>query len=176
MWRNCARLLVAFAVLFGSGPLILWTAAGWKYTWQKQVVVASKHEPVSLIDPNLAKDPSIESAKLNVIGPLPNALEPQGEIPGPTSDKTEVIKGNAAENAPGNTPQNAYQASPFDLVGHAEPQAPRHFRSTFRVSSYRYFRLVVPAHATFPKLHGTFISWSSDPVKPAHAAASRLLD
>jgi hypothetical protein len=172
MWRRGARLLVGFSVLGASCFSIAWLGINCTHMLQKQAAPPPKREPVAVIDPNFAKDPAIDAAKIKVIGPLANAMNSQGELSAISGDEANATKTDNAESAP----QNAGPASPFDLVGHGDPQDPRHFHATFRVTNYKYFRLVVPAHSSLPKLHGTFASFSGDQHRTAVASDFLVLD
>jgi len=139
---------------------------------KRQAAPPAKRESVPLIDPTLAKDPSIEGAKIKVIGPLASAVNSDGEIAGLSDDPPDPAKTAETENAP----QNSGPATPFDLVGHDGPQGPQHFHATFRVTNYKYFKLLVPAHSSLPKLHGTFASFSGDPGRTSQPANFLVLD
>lgn len=76
MWSGVSRLLIGFVLFALAGWFLVHAAFGWNSVWQKQQVVAAKRSPVVLVDPTLASDPSIEDAKMKVIGPLANAVEP----------------------------------------------------------------------------------------------------
>lgn len=152
MLARCARLLAGFVVLAVSVCSILWVVIKCTHIVQKQAVTRPNRSSVPLIDPNLAKDPSIDGAKIKAIGPLATAMKDQDEATAvPNGESANLDSGQDTAVAPQVPP------SPFDLVGH-DDQAPRHFHASFRVSRYRYFRLVVPAHSTSPRLHGSFTS------------------
>src|SRR5438270_11628537 len=175
MWRNSARLLLGFAVFVGSVGFLFSTLIGWKYFWQKQVATAVKPHPVPLIDPTLAKDPSIAGAKLEVVGPLSNAMngKSEGALLADVGLEGASAQNETAQQPPA-TGAPAVPASPFDLAPHSDPQAPRHFHATFHVSSYRYFRLLVPAHTRSPRVQGTFKC--SDRNRSASATDFLVLD
>jgi hypothetical protein len=162
MWRTSARLLIGLFLLVGAGCCVVWAGFGFQYVWQKQVVVAAKKKPVPLIDSKLAQDPSIRGAKIQMIGPLAHAMNGKGK-----SDAAEIASvvsvdegdssagdGTAAEDADGRP--SADPAVPFNLVGYSRAQQPQRFRATFQLRTYRYFHLVVPPHATSPRVQGTF--------------------
>lgn len=164
MWRKCARLLVGLTLFLAAGWLMVHAVFGWGKVWRSQQSLHAKIQPVPLIDPALAGDPSVASAKLKVIGPLANALKPQGEILSPSdSEKIE------SPSLP--TPPTA-----FDHVEQSATAAPRRFHATFAVKSYRYYQLLVPPHTTSPRLHGSFTSVSAGPGKTPAIAEFLLLD
>ena len=162
MWRSSARLLIGLFLLLGAGCCVVWAGFGWKYIWLKQSVVAGKRQPIPLLDPTFAKDPSIASAKTEVIGPLANVVKGK-----PIHDPSEIASvlsvddsDNAAKNgdATEKTATQPDQGPPtaFNLVGPSGAQGPLRFRATFQLKTYRYFHLIIPAHATSPRVHGTF--------------------
>ena len=156
MWGKCARLLMGFILFVVAGWLVVHAAFGWNEAWRLQRSSAAKHDPVPLIDPALTSDPSIDAAKLKVIGPLANALNAQAE-----------------------TSTSASPANPVTAVDHVEKaaaSAPRRFHASFSVKSYRYFRLLVPAHISSPSLRGSFTSYSAGPAKNVAIVDFLVLD
>lgn len=176
MWRNCARLLIGFVVLIGSGCFIMWAGFGWKYVWHKQSAIAAKQHSAPLIDPTFAKDPSIDAARLKVIGPLANAITEQPE--NTSADPNDAAANAALDSSSAEATDErrpADPAIPFNLVGHVEASGPQHWHTTFRLKTYRYFRLYVPPHATSPRLQGTFAAYSAES-KNAESADFLVLD
>jgi len=180
MWRNSARLLIGLFLLLGAGCCVVWAGFGFRYVWQKQVLVAAKRKPVPLIDSKLAQDPSIAGAKIQMIGPLAKAMgngkSDAAEIASVISvneDESSSADGTAAEDA--DAKPSADPAVPFNLVGDSHAQQPQRFRATFQLKTYRYFHLTVPPHATSPRLQGTF-SASLAQSKKAESADFLVLD
>ncbi len=75
MWSRVSRLLIGLVLFVLASWFVSHAAFGRNSVWQRQQVVTAKRSPVVLVDPTLASDPSIEDAKLKVIGPLANAVK-----------------------------------------------------------------------------------------------------
>jgi len=159
MWSGVSRLLIGFVLFALAGWFVVHAAFGWNSVWQKQQVVAAKRRPVVLVDPTLASDPSIEDAKMKVIGPLANAVEP---VDNPSEIK-QPPPSPAAPNA-------------FDHVQKPTSSAPIRLHNTFVVKTYRFFAFQVPAHTTSPKFRGAFKSYFSNRDKSDAVVEALLLD
>jgi hypothetical protein len=159
MWSRPSRLLIGLVLFVIAGWFLSRAAFGWITVWQKQQVLPARQNAVPLIDPALAADPAIQAAKVRVIGPLANAVEPDdsGSTPGENVVRTAA-------------------PSPMDHVEKPTTSAPVRLRNTFLVKTYRFFCFQVPAHTTSPKVHGTFKSSFADSGKNAGVVDASLLD
>ncbi len=144
MWSRSARLLIG-AVLLATGAYFIWRAsAGWKPLWQQQVAArpASPDTPTPE-DP----DSPTAAAKLQAYGPLASVAND----PAMRSDTGD------ASVSPSRSVTHAHTT--MDHVVSAPADAPKHFlHQRFALTTYQGFEFIVPAHATYPRLHGTFKS------------------
>lgn len=165
MLKWFARLCVWVAFLGLSGWFVARVASGWNNVWRKPLASVVERGPISGIDPALAKDPAVEAAKLKVVGPLAMAMkaesqDPQGAPPG--------------GELPNDSPSG--QTTVFDRVGTASKAPPRRFHANFLVKNYSFYRLLVPAHTSSPRLQGHFAVFSTDTNKSQASAQFLVLD
>lgn len=148
-WPAAFQPLIAAALLlaFTFGAIHLHKL--WKSAWRKQQhAIAGAKPSVPLIDPNLAKDPDIQAAKIKVIGPLASQMQ----------DSAGTADLNASDaNAPvPAAPTNATPAN-VDLVNGFRHLPPlRLFRGRISVRRYRDLPFEVPAHASLPRITGSY--------------------
>jgi hypothetical protein len=141
-----------FQPLIAAGLLLAFTFGairlhkGWKSIWHKQTTVVAKAQYVPPVDPTLAKDPSVQAAKMKVIGPLAS----QVQVPEDSPDST------AADTAQPEASVIATSAN-VDLVnGFRQMPALHLFRGRISVQGYRDLQFEVPPHASFPRVQGTY--------------------
>src|SRR5437867_13448437 len=118
MWSRSSRLLIGSLLFAGAGWFLSHAAFGWIPVWQKQQALPTKQNPISLVDPTLAADPSIEAGKLKVIGPLANAVAP------------DDTPSTAADNVARTT-----SPTPFDHVEKPSASGPIRLHNTFVVKT-----------------------------------------
>lgn len=114
--------------------------------WRKQTTVAAKQAYVPPVDPALARDPSVQAAKMKVIGPLANEVQvPEASTNPNAAEPTEPVA--TASAIPANV----------DLVNGFRELPPLHlFRGRISVQGYRDLQFEVPPHASFPRILGTY--------------------
>ena len=149
-------LLTGFFFLVAAGLLALGAISNWKSIWQKQQYLAAKTKPVPLIDPDLAKDPAIAAAKIQVVGVLARAQAGEGE---------SVAGGEPAEPEP----QPAEKSLPrgpllaFDHVTRYANRGPvRLLRGAIPIKSYRQAEFTVAPQTSSPRVKGTFRAFLAD--------------
>jgi hypothetical protein len=145
-WHSVFQPLIAAVLLlvFTFGAIRL--HRGWKSILHKQTTVAAKGKYVPPVDPALAKDPSVQAAKMKVIGPLAS----QVQVPEDSPDLT------SADTAP---PEAAASATPanVDLVRGFRQLPPLHlFHGRLSVQGYRDLQFEIPPHASFPRVAGSY--------------------
>ena len=144
MWSRFTRLLIG-AVLLATGVyFILRASTGGKPLWEQQVAA----HPTSTDAPT-PEDPDspTAAAKLQAYGPLASVAN------------DPALRGDTGEasSSPARTVNHAHTA--MDHVVSAPADAPKRFlHQRFALTAYQGFEFVVPAHATYPRLHGTFKS------------------
>jgi hypothetical protein len=119
---------------------------GWQSVWHKQTTISGKGQYVPPVDPALAKDPSVQAAKMKVIGPLAS------QIQGP-QDSSDSTSADPAQ------PETVATATPanVDLVKGFRQLAPLHlFHGRISVHGYRDLQFEVPPHASFPRVLGSY--------------------
>src|SRR5262249_41570715 len=136
----------------------------WTHAWQIPQTPVAKRNPISTIDPALARDPAIEAAKIKVVGPLALAMKAESEDP----------QGTAGPESPNDT--SSTQPTAFDHVERSATPKPRRFHASFLVKNYSFYRLLVPAHTSSPRLYGRFAAFSPGPDKKAASTEFLLLD
>lgn len=144
-WRSVFQPLIAAVLLlaFTFGAIRL--HKGWQSVWHTQTV-AGKGQFVPPVDPALAKDPSVQAAKIKVIGPLASQVQGAEDSRDPTSADT-------------GQPEVPVSASPadVDLVKGFRHLAPLHlFHGRISVQGYRDLQFEVPPHASFPRVQGSY--------------------
>lgn len=114
--------------------------------WQHQAIIENHKTYVPSIDPTLAQDPSVESAKLKVVGPLANQLQANGDDL--SSDSSE---GNEVKAA------RTYTSANVDLVAgfHHLPTVTI-FQGQTSVQGLRDVQFEIPPHVSFPRLVGSY--------------------
>ncbi len=158
--RSRVSWLLIGLVLFAIAAWFMSCAAfGWSSVWRSQHLLTAKRSRIVLVDPALANDPAVDAAKLTVVGPLANAIEPVENAP------------DAGQNATPPTPPTA-----FDHVERPATSKPLGFHSSFLVKTYRFFEFVVPAHTSSPRFQGTFKSFYADRGKGGATVGALLLD
>ena len=144
MWSRSGRLLIG-AVLLATGAYFIFSAsAGWKPLWERQVAArpASPDTPAPE-DP----DSPIAAAKLQAYGPLASVAN------------DPALRGDTGEASSSTARTLNHAHTAMDRVVSAPADAPKHFlHQRFALSTYQGFEFIVPAHATYPRLHGTFKS------------------
>lgn len=150
-WHSAFQPLIAAALLLAFTFGTIHLHKEWKSTRRKQQhpTVASKPS-VPLIDPALAKDPDVQAAKIKVIGPLASQMQ---NSTGPAD--LNPSDANASDSIPA-APVNATPAN-VDLVNGFRHLPPlRLFRGRLSVQRYRDLPFAVPAHASLPRLTGSY--------------------
>lgn len=145
-WHSVFQPLIAAVLLlaFTFGAIRL--HKGWNSIWHKQATVAAKGQYVPPVDPTLAKDPSVQAAKMKVIGPLSSQVQAHQDPPDPTS----------ADTAQPETPASAIPAN-VDLVNGFRQLPPLSlFHGRISVQGYRDLQFEVPPHASFPRVLGSY--------------------
>ena len=123
--RSRVSWLLIGLVLFAIAAWFMSCAAfGWSSVWRSQHLLTAKRSRIVLVDPALANDPAVDAAKLTVVGPLANAIEPVENAP------------DAGQNATPPTPPTA-----FDHVERPATSKPLGFQSSFLVKTYRFSSL-----------------------------------
>lgn len=147
-WLSVLRFQTAIAFLL----ILVWGAVylhkGWNSVWRNQATVVAKQTYVPPVDPVLAKDPSVQAAKMKAIGPLASKLQE----PDANADFNSAVSEPApSESAPAATP------STVDLVkGFRELPPMRLFRGRMSVKGYRDLQFEIPPHASFPRVLGSY--------------------
>jgi len=114
--------------------------------WRKQTTAAAKQAYVPPVDPALARDPSVQAAKMKVIGPLANEVQVPEESTNPNAAEPSEPLATASA-----TPANV------DLVNGFRELPPLHlFCGRISVQGYRDLQFEVPPHASFPRILGTY--------------------
>jgi hypothetical protein len=145
-WHSVFQPLIAAALLlaFTFGGIRL--HKGWKSIWHKQTTVAVKGQYIPPVDPALARDPSVQAAKMKVIGPLASQVQVPEESPDSTSADTTQPEATASA-----TPANV------DLVNGFRQLPPLHlFHGRISVKGHRDLQFEVPPHASFPRVLGSY--------------------
>lgn len=141
---------------------LAWGAAyihkGWKSVWRTQARVVSPKAYVPPVDPMLAKDPSVEAAKLKVVGPLANQLRSTEDA---NLESAETSEPPVLRTA---TPSNVDLVRGFH---HLTPIVLFHGRTS--VQGFRDLQFEIPAHASFPRLVGNY------EMRGSHRAAGLLV-
>lgn len=148
-WASAFQPLIAAALLLAFTFSAIHLLKEWKSSRRKQQRPTVATKPfVPLIDPALAKDPDVQAAKLKVIGPLASQMQ---ESTGP-ANLSPSDSGDSMPAAPVNaTPANV------DLVNGFRHLPPlRLFRGRMSVRKYRDLPFEVPAHASLPRLRGSY--------------------
>lgn len=145
-WHSVFQPLIAavllLAFIFGAIHL----HQGWNSIWHKQTTISVKGRYVPPVDPVLAKDPSVQAAKIKVIGPLASQVQVPEDSPDSTSSDT----------AQPEAPASAIPAN-VDLVKGFRKLPPLHlFRGQISVKGYRDIQFEVPPHASFPRVRGSY--------------------
>jgi|SRR5437899_1754003 len=81
MSSKVSRLLIGLVMFTLAAWFMSRAAFGWSSAWRRQQVLTSKRSPIQVVDPALANDPTVDAAKLKVIGPLADAIEPVENSP-----------------------------------------------------------------------------------------------
>jgi len=74
-WYSVFQPLIAAVLLLAFTFGAIHLHKGWKSVWHKQTNVAAKGQYVPPVDPALARDPSVQAAKMKVIGPLASQVQ-----------------------------------------------------------------------------------------------------
>jgi hypothetical protein len=155
MWKRFAHLLSGLLLLIVAGYFILRPTTEWKALWQREVSATVREMEAPASDSaNKDDNDATEAARLKLYGVLnqSSAATPQ------------------ASDAP--TPRQV-TPSALDRVHPAPNGAPtRLLHGRFSVRSYQAFAFEVPAHATHPRLHGTFKSYTKNPGASLGSAAT----
>jgi hypothetical protein len=144
MWSRYARLLIGGLLLAAGAYFILRVANGWKPLWHKQVAMHPESpDAPSPDDP----DSPTAAAKLHAYGPLASVANDPS------------MQGDPADAASSALRSPSHPHTAMDHVVSAPSDAPKHFlHQRFALTTYQGFEFIVPAHAVYPRLHGTFKS------------------
>jgi hypothetical protein len=145
-WHSIFQPLTAAALLLAFTWGAIYLHKGWQSVWRKQPTVAAKQAYVPPVDPALARDSSVQAAKMKVIGPLASNVQVPEDSTNP--DSAEAIAPTAAASA---TPADV------DLVNGFRQLPPlRLFHGRLSVRGYRDLQFDVPPHASFPRVLGSY--------------------
>src|SRR5262245_33913300 len=164
MWNRSVGFLIGTVLLGASGWFLARAGFGWTHVWQIPQTPVVKRNPISTIDPALARDPAVEAAKIRVVGPLALAMKAESEDP----------QGTAGTESPNDT--SSTHTTAVNHIERSTTPKPRLFHSSFLVNNYIFYRLLVPAHTSSPRLYGRFAAFSPGPDKKAETAEFLLLD
>lgn len=158
-WHSAFQPLITAALVLAFTFGAIQLHKGWKSAWRKQQRPMAATQPyVPPVDPMLANDPDVkDAAKIKVIGPLASQLQNSA---GPA----DLNMLDANEPAPA-APVNATPAG-VDLVKgfrHLPPM--RLFHGRMSVEGYRDLPFEVPAHASLPRIKGSYKQLGNGPRK-----------
>src|SRR5260370_5840228 len=159
MRSRVSWLLIGLVMFAMAGWFMSRAAFGWSSVWRRQHLLPANGSPILWVDPALENDPAVDAAKLKVVGPLANAIEPVENA------------SDAGQNTTPATPPTA-----FDHVERPATSKPLGFHSSFLVKTFRFFEFVVPAHTSSPRFQGTFKSFYADRGKGGATVDALLLD
>lgn len=163
-WQAILRIQTVIAVLI----ILLWGAVylhkGWQSVWRREAAVVTKQPSFSVIDPALAKDPSVQAAKIKVVGPLANKLQPSETDTETGSTDSNPLDPNSYEmnvSAARSRPSTG-NPSNVDLVTGFHRMGPVHlFHGRILVQGYRDLQFEIPPHASLPRISGTYKNLSN---------------
>jgi hypothetical protein len=155
MGKRFAHLLSGVLLLIVAGYFILRTTNEWKALWQREVSAAVREMEAPASDSGDKDENDVTAAaRLKLYGVLNQSSA-------------------ATPEASAAAPPRQVSPSALDHVNPAPNGAPtRLLHGRFSVRSYQAFAFEIPAHATHPRLHGTFKSYTKDPGPGLGSAAT----